>query len=78
MAEARIADIRRFILLANEPKKIALKDIAISSVETIEPVVCLFRLKPSSRVPTIKGRRVAGEFPITSKATPPRRVRFKP
>ena len=40
--------------------------MAISSVETIEPVVCLSRLKPSSRVPTIKGRRVAGEFPITS------------
>ena len=78
MAEPRIADIRRFILLTKEPKKIALIDMAISSVETIEPVVCLFRLKPSSRVPTIKGRRVAGEFPITSKATPPRRVRFKP
>jgi len=78
MAEPSIADMRRFILLTKEPKKIALKDMAISSVETIEPVVCLSRLKPSSKVPTINGRRVAGEFPITSKATPPRMVRFKP
>ena len=58
------------ILFTNEPKKMALKDIAINSVETTEPVACLFKLKPSSRVPTIKGKRVAGELPITSKATP--------
>ena len=52
--------------------------MAISSIDTIEPVVCLSRLNPSSRVPTIKGKRVAGEFPMTSKATPPKRARFKP
>jgi len=43
----------------------ALKDITINSFETTEPVACLFKLKPSSRVPTIKGKRVAGELPIT-------------
>jgi len=52
-----------------KPKKMALKDITINSVETTEPVACLFKLKPSSRVPTIKGKRVAGELPIT-KAKP--------
>jgi len=49
----------------------ALKDITINSVETTEPVASLFKLKPSSRVPTIKGKRVAGELTTTSKATPP-------
>ena len=48
----------------------ALKDITINSVETTEPVACLFKLKPSSRVPTIKGKRVAGELPITKPLHP--------
>ena len=52
-----------------KPKKMALKDITINSVETTEPVACLFKLKPSSRVPKLKGKGVAGELPIKSKAT---------
>ena len=54
-----------------DPKKMALIAIAISSVETTKPTDCSLKLNPSSRVPTVKGNKVAGEFPITNKVIPP-------
>ena len=65
------ADFLRLSLDTKDPKKIALIAIAISSIETTKPIDCLLKLKPSSRVPTVKGNNVAGEFPITSKLIPP-------
>ena len=53
----------------------ALIAIAISSIETTKATDCLFKLKPSSNVPTVKGNNVAGEFPITSKVIPPKSTR---
>ena len=75
MVQPNKAETLMLSLETRDPKKIALIAIATSSVETTKPTDCLLKLKPSSRVPTMKGNSVAGELPITSRVIPPKRKR---